>query len=78
MPPDNATGRPPGGVSTLEIAHDGGDTKSITARAGTCWRCGVPFAWTDLPALRRCTELARSAGQHRRTLRFEDIPRENW
>ncbi|MGH3218975.1 MAG: hypothetical protein ACRDPY_09755 [Streptosporangiaceae bacterium] len=23
-----------------------------------CWRCGVPFAWTDEDALRRCAQLA--------------------
>jgi hypothetical protein len=26
-----------------------------------CWRCGIPFAWTDEAALRRCMDLARAA-----------------
>jgi hypothetical protein len=32
-----------------------------------CWRCGVPFAWSDAAALARCTELARAAALEERT-----------
>jgi hypothetical protein len=81
----NAKGRPPGEVSAPETAQANGDTKSITAlvpiqgrRNGTCWRCGTPFAWTDLAVLRYCAELARQGRTHPRPLRFEDIPREDW
>ena len=30
-----------------------------------CWRCGVPYSWTDEAVLARCTELARDALEER-------------
>ena len=42
------------------------DTATVPAGAdsGRCWRCGVPFARTDMMLLARCTGLAAGADDH--------------
>lgn len=62
-------GHAPGLTTTTTTA-----TMLRPASVLVCPRCGLPLAWTDLEALRRCAELAHRPGP----LRFEDIDLEAW